>query len=59
MDDEAISNEAKSWLENVLVPVLVREYLSEFLSEKKLAGSEMAVAECAPKSRMATSRGDK
>ena len=59
MDDEAISNEAKSWLENVLVPALVWEYLSEFLSEKKLAGSERAVAECAPKSRMATSRRDK
>lgn len=59
MSNETVSSETKSWLDNVLVPALVREYLSQSLSEKRLAGSEKAVAECAPKNRMTTSGRDK
>ncbi len=44
----ALSPELKAWLDNVVVPALLREYVAE-LERKKFACSEgEPVAECAP-----------
>ena len=43
-----LSPELKGWLDNVVVPALVREYLNELESKKLACSKEEVVAECLP-----------
>ena len=40
--------ELKSWIDRVVVPALVREYLNELKSKKLACSKEEVVAECLP-----------
>ncbi len=42
----ALSLELKSWLDGVIVPALVREYLNELESKNLACSKEEVVAEC-------------
>ena len=44
--NSALSPELKSWVDNCLVPILVREYLEEIEREKSTCSEGEAVAEC-------------
>lgn len=58
MSDKTLSTETKSWLDNVLIPAMVREYLEKLRAEKQLASEEEVVAECAPKRIAASGRDE-
>ncbi len=51
-----LSPEVKSWIDAVVVPALVREYLSSIESKKLTCSEGEPVAECLPESR-ASSKG--
>lgn len=52
--NSVLSPELKGWIDGVIVPALVREYLNE-LESKKLACSEgEPVAGCLPESRVSS-----
>ena len=49
-----LSPELKGWLDNVVVPALVREYLNELESKKLACSKEEVVAECLPESTVSS-----
>ena len=49
-----LSPELKGWIDGVIVPSLVREYLSSIESKKLACSKEEVVAECLPESRVSS-----
>ena len=47
-DNPTLSPQLKSWIDNVLVPALVRQYLARLECEKKLAIEAEPTVESAP-----------
>ncbi len=45
--DSGLSSELRNWLDNVVVPALVRAYLAEMEREKSACAEVEPVAECA------------
>lgn len=58
MSDEKINPAVKSWLDNAIVPALVRDYLNELREKNHVASPDEAVAKCTDES-MVTSERDK
>ncbi len=54
----ALSPQMRSWVDNCLVPILVREYLAEMEREKSACSEGEPVAECAT-TRTAIAEGGK
>lgn len=46
-----MSPEVRSWIDNVLVPAMVREYVAEHRRLNSLASPSVAVPECETNSR--------
>ena len=56
-DRQQIGPILKEWLDNVLVPAMVRDFLAKLKpGEKLLASSEEPMAECAPESMVTSER---
>lgn len=53
-DGNGLSAELKGWLDNVVVPALVRAYLAEMEREKSACSEGEPVAECLPQSTVSS-----
>ena len=54
MNGSGLSPELKTWIDDLIVPALVREYLNELESKKLACSKEEVVAECSPESRVSS-----
>ncbi len=54
--DSQLTSELKAWLDNVIVPALVREYLTETKTEEEVASEGPDVAKSADKNAL-TAKG--
>jgi hypothetical protein len=54
MNGSGLSPELKSWIDRVVVPALVREYLSSIESKKLACSEREPVAEYPPESRVSS-----
>ncbi len=55
---DKINPELRSWLDNVLIPALVKDYMNELRGKNPVASPDESVAK-SPDERMATSERDK